>query len=66
MHDLTWADRDEPRKQRHTAQRIFERLRDEHGFAGAYKIAKDQFRVRRQSTWKVRSAAGERRLSFSA
>ena len=25
------ADRDERRKQRHTAQRIFERLRDEHG-----------------------------------
>ena len=23
-----------PRKQRHTANRIFERLRDEHGFAG--------------------------------
>ena len=26
------ADRDVPRKQRQTAQRIFERLRDEHGF----------------------------------
>ena len=23
-----------PRKQRHTAQRIFQRLRDEHGFGG--------------------------------
>ena len=32
------ADRDEPRKQRHTAQRIFERLRDEHGFTGGYTI----------------------------
>ena len=30
-----------PRKQRHTAQRIFERLRDEHGFAGQYTIVKD-------------------------
>ena len=30
------ADRDEPRKQRHTAYRIFERLRDEHGFSGGY------------------------------
>ncbi len=28
------ADREEPRKQRHTAQRILGRLRDEHGFAG--------------------------------
>ena len=25
-----------PRKQRHTAHRIFERLRDEHGFSGGY------------------------------
>ncbi len=27
-------DRKRPRKQRHTAKRIFERLRDVHGFAG--------------------------------
>ena len=34
------ADRapDVPRKQRHTAYRIFERLRDEHGFTGSYTI----------------------------
>ena len=30
------ADRCRPRKQRHTAQRVFERLRDEHQFAGSY------------------------------
>lgn len=31
-----WLDQDKtrPRKQRHTAQRIYERLRDEHGFTG--------------------------------
>jgi transposase len=28
-----------PRKQRHTAKRIFERLRDEHGFEGGNAIA---------------------------
>ncbi len=28
------ADPEVPRKQRHTAHRIFERLRDEHGFTG--------------------------------
>ena len=27
-----------PRKQRHTTHRIFERLRDEHGFARGYTI----------------------------
>ncbi len=37
-------DRDRPRKQRHTAKRIFERLRDEHGFAGGYTIVKDYVR----------------------
>ena len=30
------ADRIAPIKQRHTAKRIFERLRDEHGYAGGY------------------------------
>ena len=30
----TDADPSTPRKQRHTARRIFERLRDEHGYAG--------------------------------
>lgn len=33
---LRWLDedRERPRKQRHTAKRIWERLRDEHGFSG--------------------------------
>ena len=45
------ADRapDVPRKQRHTAHRIFERLRDEHGFTGSYTIVKDYVRSRRHS-----------------
>ena len=30
-----------PKKQRHTAKRIFERLRDEYGFDGQYTIVKD-------------------------
>ena len=33
-----------PRKQRHTAKRIFERLRDEYGFGGQYTIVKDYVR----------------------
>jgi hypothetical protein len=32
------ADRDAPVKQRHTAKRIFERLRDEHGYTGGYTV----------------------------
>ena len=37
-----------PRKQRHTAKRIFERLRDEYGFGGKYTIVKDYVRERRR------------------
>lgn len=40
-------DRTVHRKQRHTAKRIFERLRDEHGFAGKQTIVKDYVRERR-------------------
>jgi transposase len=36
-----------PRKQRHTVKRIFERLRDEHGFEGGQTIVKDYVRERR-------------------
>ena len=43
------TDPEVPRKQRHTAHRIFERLRDEHGFSGGYTIVKDYVRSRRQS-----------------
>ena len=35
-------------KQRHTAKRVFERLRDEHGFAGGYTIVKDYIREHRR------------------
>ena len=34
-------DKRRPAKQRHTAKRIFERLREEHGFTGGYTIVKD-------------------------
>ena len=39
-------DRTVHRKQRHTAKRIFERLRDEHGFTGKQTIVKDYVRER--------------------
>ena len=39
------ADQAAPVKQRHTAKRIFERLRDEHGFAGGYTVVKDHVRL---------------------
>src|SRR4051794_23461662 len=36
-----------PKKQRHTAKRIFERLRDEHGYSGGITIVKDYVRAHR-------------------
>ena len=42
------ADVDAPKKQRHTAKRIFERLRDEHGFDGGVTIVTDYVRQTRQ------------------
>ena len=39
-----------PRKQRHTAKRIFERLRDEYGFGGGYTTVKDYVREHRRQT----------------
>lgn len=44
------ADKERPKKQRHTAKRIFERLRDEHGFAGKITIVKDHVAGWRQSS----------------
>ena len=38
------SDRTTPRKQRHTAKRIFERLKKEYGFTGGYTIVKDYVR----------------------
>ena len=40
-------DKNRPRKQRHTAKRIFERIQDEHGYEGGYTIVKDYVREKR-------------------
>lgn len=47
------ADRSAPPKQRHTAKRIFERLRDEHGFLGGYTVVKDYVRLSRSRSREV-------------
>jgi transposase len=40
IHQILEADRSAPKKQRHTAKRIWERLRDEHGFTGKTTIVR--------------------------
>jgi len=42
------ADKAMPRKQRHTAKRIYERLRDEHGYPGKYGSVKEYVRELQQ------------------
>jgi transposase len=41
-------DENAPPKQRHTAQRVFERLRDEHGYEGSYSPVRRFIRKHRQ------------------
>ena len=65
-----------PRKQRHTAKRIFERLRAEHGYTGGYTIVKDYVRdkklggremfIRGPSANSTVGRSGERRISYFA
>ena len=53
------ADKTSPVKQRHTAKRVFERLRDEHGFGGGYMVVKDYVRMAR-----ARVGISEQQIAF--
>lgn len=44
-------DRREPRKQRHTATRIFHRLQKEHGYSGGYTSVKEYVRKRKRQMY---------------
>jgi transposase len=41
------ADKNQPVKQRHTAKRILDRLREEYGYTGGYTMVKDYVRLQR-------------------
>jgi transposase len=51
IHQILEADRKAPRKQRHTTNRIFQRLRDEHAYTGGLTVVKEAV-----AAWKARSA----------
>ena len=53
IHQILKDDRQAPKKQRHTARRIFERLRDEHGYQGGQTVVKDAVRAWKQSRQEV-------------
>ena len=41
IDEILADDKSRPKKQQHTSKRIFERLRDDHGFTGGITIVKD-------------------------
>jgi transposase len=53
LHQILQDDRKAPRKQRHTAKRLFERLRDEHGYTGGLTVVKDAVRAWRRTHTEV-------------
>ena len=53
IHEILKSDRQVHRKQRHTAKRIFERLRDEHDYEGGETIVKDAVRAWKQTNREV-------------
>jgi transposase len=53
LQQIVDDDRHAPPKQRHTARRIYERLRDGHGYAGCPSIVRDAVRAYKQSQAEV-------------
>ncbi len=53
IHQILEDDRQAPKKQRHTAHRIFQRLRDEHDYEGGETVVKDAVRAWKQSGQEV-------------
>jgi transposase len=53
INEILTSDLTAPKKQRHTIQRIFERLRDERGFDREYMTVRDYVRPRRLSLKEV-------------
>lgn len=49
------SDRLMPRKQRHTAMRVWHRLRDEHGYEGSYQLVRRYVRQRKRDWGGIRA-----------
>lgn len=53
IREVLQADKAMPKKQRHTAKRIWDRLRQERGFTGGYTIVKDAVREIKRTSREV-------------
>ena len=69
IREILKVDESEPPKQRHTAMRLFERLRDEHGYKGGYDTVRrfvQQHRGKQRETfipWTMLMVSGWKRIS---
>ncbi len=68
IHEMLEQDRQAPKKQRHTSQRIFDRLVKEHAYDGGITIVKEAVRAWRQGQAEVfvplSHRAGEAQVDF--
>jgi transposase len=53
IEEILERDKDAPRKQRHTAKRIFHRLQDEYGYEGGYTQVKEAIALRKRHSGDV-------------
>ena len=53
IEEILTADKKAPRKQRHTAKRLFDRLCEEYGYEGGYTAVKEAVRAFKQRTAEV-------------
>ena len=53
IHEILEADKQVHKKQRHTGKRIFDRLRDEHGYTGGITVIRDEIRRWKRQTAEV-------------
>jgi transposase len=53
IDEILTADRKAPKKQRHTAKRLFDRLVDEYGYDGGYTAVKEEVRAFKQKSREV-------------
>ena len=53
IHEILEADKQAPKKQRHTATRIFQRLKDERGYEGGYTSVRRAVQEWRRTTQEV-------------
>ncbi|WP_166822094.1 IS21 family transposase [Thalassoroseus pseudoceratinae] len=53
IHEMLKSDRTSPPKQRHTAKRVFDRLREEHGYTGGLTVVQEEVRRWREQSAEV-------------